>query len=506
MVKSKNRSNITYNKAILKIIAVLIILSSTFPFSNDTVIAKNKNVDKDLWEFPGSLYATIEQNKLTLADAIKMSLINNPQVVIEKASIEEKEWSIKEQKSYLYPHLYVNQSFMASNNPVNAFMTKLSQRDFNLSTSNLNYPGTKSNFSTRIGADFILFDRSLYKQVSISKLEMEIQKQLGKKSINELIQAVRKAYLDVQLAQQKINNDQTTLELANSYFKAVSNKKEAGSASKSEFLSAKAKVAEAEENLLKSKNDLNLSWIILSDIVGDETIVGLDLVDNLKEDFSIGEIDKLVKYAYSERPDIQAAEKNNKKAFLEIKLAKATSSMNIKAQGEWGVDTILDRDNIAKSYTTFVSLNKPIFDGGLRKAKINKALANSDKRRAEVTQTYNKVKIEVIQNYLSFKNAQERLNVTKHILDDAHESLRTYHERYLVGLSTNVEMENAQSKLANAKYLRTYALYDLNLSFINLQKAIGISLNDILEGTNTLCSDKPDKKTGQDQNPDKTSP
>lgn len=473
----KNTTNMEYRRNFLQVIRVFIVLSVMFIIVNNEVIAK----DKDLLDLNHLLSVTLEENRLTINDAIKMSLMNNPQVTIEKALIEEKVWSIKEQKSYLYPHLYVVQDFMASNNPVNAFMMKLSQRNFNLAGNNLNYPDSKCNFSTRIGANFTLFDRSIYKQVDISKLDLEIQKQLGKKAIDELVQNVRKAYLDVQLAQQRVDNDQVAVTLANTYLKTVSEKKEAGIASKSEYLSAKSKAAEFEENLLKSKNNLNLSWIVLSDIIGDESIVGFQLVDNLRENFTIGEIDNLVKYAYTNRAEILAAEKINKKAFLDLKLAKTTGAATIIANGEWGVDTIFDRDNIAKSYTAFVSLNKPIFDGGLRSAKINKAKAMIDKKRAELTQTYNKVKIEVIQNYLSFRNAKDRLNMVKQVLDDAKESLRTYNERYMVGLSNNFEVESAQSKLANAKYLKTCALYDLNLSIINLQKAIGMSLNDILE-------------------------
>lgn len=477
MIMLNNTPNKEYKIKVLQAIRVFILLLIILFTVNNKVIAK----DKDLLDINHLLSVTLEENRLTISDAIKMTLMNNPQVTIEKSLIEEKTWSVKEQKSYLYPHLYVTQDFMASNNPVNAFMMKLSQRNFNLAGNNLNYPDSKCNFSTRIGANFNLLDRSIYKQVDISKLDLEIQKQLGKKAIDELVQSVRKAYLDVQLAQQRVDNDQITLSVANTFFKTVSEKKEAGVASKSEYLSAKSSVAEAEESLLKSKNNLNLSWILLSDIIGDESIVGFQLVDNLKENFTIGEIDNLVKYAYTNRAEIQAAEKINKKAFLDLKLAKTTGAATITANGEWGVDTIFERDNIAKSYTAFVSLNKPIFDGGLRSAKINKAKANINKKRAELTQTYNKVKIEVIQNYLSFKNARDRLNMIKQVLDDAQESLRTYNERYLVGLSNNFELESAQSKLANAKYLKTCALYDLNISIINLQKAIGMSLNDILE-------------------------
>jgi outer membrane protein TolC len=442
----------------------------------------------DLFSPKEPIKLNLQQRQLTMEDAIKMALLNNPRVAIEQSLIEYKKWDIKENKSYLFPNLYFSEEFMTSNNPVNAFMMKLHQRNLVFNPATINKPGAVSNFQTRVGGSWVILDRSIYKKIDISKLELEIQKHKGKEEIIDLVYDVRKAYLDIKLSQESVNNAQENFEQAQSHLEAVSHKKEVGIASKSDYLSAKVNYASAMEALAKARNDLNLAWIVLSDIVGDESVVGYDLVDTMNESIPADDIDKLVKYAYLHRPEIIAVEKNKDKAVIDLKLAKTTGALTLKAYGEWGVDTIFDDAAIAKSFTAGAVINKSLFDGGLKKAKVKKAEANIDKANAKIEQIYSNVKVEVVQNYLGLKNAEERLKMTEDLVANAKESLRTYNERYEVGLSTNVEVETAQANLAKSQLLRTHALHDLNKAMIEIQKSIGMPVTDIVAGRGLLVT------------------
>lgn len=428
--------------------------------------------------------------KLSMSDAIKMAIVNNPKVVIERANIEEKIWSVDESKSYLYPQIYVKQDFIASNNPVQAFMMRLGQRNFNIGTANLNYPGSEANFSTRIGAKLTLIDRKIYSDIDIKKAELELQKQIGKAAIFDLVKEVRKAFLDVQFAKERVGNAQSNLDAANEHFKAVTSKKEVGMASKSDFLGAKVSLSNAKEGLVKSKNDLNLAWITFADLLGDDNVVGQDLDDRMNSDYTVDSVDKLVKYSFLHRPEIAEVELSKDKSLKNLKLAKRTGSMTLDVLGEWGVDTILDDKNIARSYTAAVFLNKPLFDGGLRRSKIRKAQAGIDKSDARIDQVYRQIKLEVVQSYLSFVNSKERLTMTNDLVADAEESFRAYTERFSVGLSNSVEVENAQAKLSDARLLRAHALYDLKFAVISLQRAMGMSIEDILLYKGLLIQDQ----------------
>lgn len=474
--------------------AIKLIIFSLFLGLNMAFFIPVLAEDYDFIGINESLLPDNISENLSMYDAIKMAIINNPKVVIERADIEEKIASVDESKSYLYPQIYFKQDFIASNNPVQAFMMKLGQRNFNLGTANLNYPGSECNFSTRIGAKVTLIDRTLYSNIDIKKVELELQKQIGKVAIFDLVKDVRKSFLDVQFAKERVNNAQSTINAANSHYKAVVAKKEVGMASKSDLLGAKVTLSNAKEGLLKSKNDLNLAWITLADILGDDNIVGLDLNDKMESDYIVDSVDKLVKYAFLHRPEIIEVEMFKDKSLKDLTLAKRTGSMTLDVLGEWGVDTILDDNNIARSYTAAVFLNKSLFDGGLRRSKIKKAQAGIEKSDAKIDQVYKQIKLEVVQNYLSFVNSKERLTMTEDLVNDAEESLRAYNERFAVGISNGVEVENAQAKLSDARLLRAHSLYDLKYAVIGLQRAMGMSLDSILSGKGLLIQDQVELK------------
>jgi outer membrane protein TolC len=445
--------------------------------------------DSNLIDLDDPIKVNLEVNQLTMADAIKLALLNNPEVTIQQSMVNVKKWEIKEHQSYLFPQFYFREEFITSNNPVNAFMMKLNQRNLIFNPATINKPGAVSNFSTRVGGHWVLLDRSIYKKIDISKLEHELQKQIGKKAIHDLVYDVRKAYIDIKLAQITLANAQTNMEYAKSHYNAVKDKKSAGIASKSDYLSAKSVLSSAQESVIKAKNKLNLAWIVFADLLGDDSIVGYHLVDEMQENIQVDEIDKLVKYSYLHRPEVIETEKRKDKALIGLKLANATGALTIKTYGEWGVDTIFDDRAIAKGFTAGVTIDKKIFDGGLKKAKVEQAKANIDKHNAEIDQIYKKVKVDVVQNYLDLMNAGERLKMADDIVKDADESLRTYNERYLVGLASNVEVESAQANLAKSLLLRTHALHDFNKAVIELQRAIGMSMSEIIEGKNLIVTD-----------------
>lgn len=463
-------------KPISKCYQRLLLTFLSFLLLNQSLLAQ----DVDIYKLDKPLQITIQSNQLTSDEAIKMAIMNNPTVKEEQANVLEGKYDIQEKRSYLYPHLYVSQTYSASNSPVNAFMLRLNQRDLIFPGININHPTTANNLSTRIGGTVTLYDRSLYDKLKISKLDFEIQKLKSKEEVNELVMKVRKAYLDVQYAKERLENSKKINNISKEQFKAVESKKEVGISTKGDFLAARAKLLSSDESVLKAQNDLNLAWIVLSDLVGDENIIGYDLVDPLDESMKIDDVDKLVKYSYENRPNILLAEKEKTRATKNLDFAKNSDGLKLSIMAEWGVDTIFADREISKSFTAGVFLNKSLFDGGLNQAQVRKAQAQIAKSEAKLNQVYKDVKIDVVQNYLNYKNAEERLKVANSYMEDANESLRSYTERYNVGLSTNLEVEVAESKLSDAMFLRTSALYDIKLAMIAIEKAVGTPLEDIL--------------------------
>ena len=81
--------------------------------------------------------------------------------------------------------------------------------------------------------------------------------------------------------------------------------------------------------------------------------------------------------------------------------------------------------------------------------------------------------LEVEQNYLELKEAEERITATSKLVEQALENLRTAEGRYNAGVGSAIEITDAQVMLSSARITNIQALYDYNCSLTRLQRAMG---------------------------------
>jgi len=96
----------------------------------------------------------IPDTPLTLGEAIKMGLANNPQIAAVKSKVDASMAIVSQARSGFFPRVDISESFSRTTNPMWAFGTKLNQEvitseDFDPQT--LNDPEAINNFATTNG-------------------------------------------------------------------------------------------------------------------------------------------------------------------------------------------------------------------------------------------------------------------------------------------------------------------------------------------------------------------
>ena len=122
---------------------------------------------------------------LTLPDAVRIALDQNP---LHKAAIADNQMSaavIREARSQLMPKITFTESAVRGNDPVFVFGTRLRQQNFtlaDLALNRLNTPAPISNFSSRFSGQWNLFD-GLQSWFSVSRakyMQQAVQQQLDR--------------------------------------------------------------------------------------------------------------------------------------------------------------------------------------------------------------------------------------------------------------------------------------------------------------------------------------
>jgi outer membrane protein len=123
-----------------------------------------------------------------------------------------------------------------------------------------------------------------------------------------------------------------------------------------------------------------------------------------------------------------------------------------------------------------LSLSVPIFDGGVTRGRLEQARALVASAQTARRQNVDMVNLDVRTSYLNLLQARDRVVVANQALAEAQESFRLARVRYNNGISTLVEVSDAQAALTQSENNQVNALYDYNNARASLSNAPGFAV------------------------------
>jgi outer membrane protein TolC len=120
-----------------------------------------------------------------------------------------------------------------------------------------------------------------------------------------------------------------------------------------------------------------------------------------------------------------------------------------------------------------LSATVPLFDGHLTDQKVREAEARVEQLKASEAQLRQGIELEVRRAMINYASAAEELVTADKTIEQAQEGFRIATVRFTAGVSTNLEVIQAQQALTQAEANRIVALFDVNLARAQLERAIG---------------------------------
>jgi outer membrane protein TolC len=129
-------------------------------------------------------------------------------------------------------------------------------------------------------------------------------------------------------------------------------------------------------------------------------------------------------------------------------------------------------DDIFRSSSSSISLSIPLFSGFKTAGKIQQAKAAVRETDFQKDALHKMVKLEVETAYLAINEKEQSVMTQSKIIDQAEEALRLARLRYAEGLSTQLDVMNAESALNQARMNYEQSLFDYNIAIAQLKKAL----------------------------------
>jgi outer membrane protein len=256
-------------------------------------------------------------------------------------------------------------------------------------------------------------------------------------------------------------------------------------------------VSEMTKNKLKSTLDLSFADVNLSQAKlllldaqnnADSTMAALDAVLGLDRQatYSLNDettslqapppdAERLIQLGLQQRPDLQALNYSQQAAVKFSHAQRDQLFPTISAAGTAGSVPIRP----AQYYTANwwggigVNMNIPVFNGFLYSAQAKEATIRAQAASEQSRDLRDQIVRDVRTSWLAANTAFQRVSVTAELLKEANLALTLAQTRYQMGLSSIVELSQAQYQQTDAAIGNTNAQYQYRLALATLNYQIG---------------------------------
>lgn len=226
---------------------------------------------------------------------------------------------------------------------------------------------------------------------------------------------------------------------------------------------AQVQLSQAQLMLLDARNEAQTAMAALNAVLGSEQNTQYVLVDETSANLPPPPTDPapLVKQAFAARPDLAAANDEVAAAQHYSKAERELRMPAISALATVG-GTPVRADQIQSSWYGAVGANVsiPVFNGFLFNAREKEARLRADAARQQARSLRDAIARDVRTAVLNAQNAFERIATTQQMLNQSNMALDLSQRRYQLGLSSIVELTQAQLAQTQAQIAETNARYE----------------------------------------------
>jgi outer membrane protein len=413
---------------------------------------------------PGSSSSQSSPLKLSLHDAEQMAIKNHPRITIAALSALASREAARQVKAAFYPMISVNAT------GVTTF------RDGNRITAGaLNNPSVFDRAASGATASQLITDFGRTRNFSsAANLHAQATEQNAVATREQIVFAVDQTFYNalstdvlVKVAEQTVRSRQVLVDQVQALEKAKLR-------SALDLSFANVNLAQAQLLLVDAKSNRDAAYANLAEALGLPSEKPIELVDLQAPQPLAGTVDQVIQMALANRPDVKAFELEQSSAEHLMTAEERLQLPDISALGTTGITPVASNRLGTNTYGAVgVNVHIPVFNGFLFSSRAAEAKYRARAAAESVRDIKDTVARQVRVAYLNVNNTFERENVAAKLLDQATLSLNLAQARYNLGLSSIVELSQAQLQQTEAEISTVTAKYQYELAVAALSYQAG---------------------------------
>ncbi len=414
---------------------------------------------------PSTSTPTDQQPKLTRVDAEQTAIKNNPQVSVSHLIALAQHQVVRETKSAELPTATANLTAMDAQ-----YGSRISAGS--LTASRLFEHAGAGGSLTQLITDF----GRTTNLVAFSKLQEKAQNASALATTEDIVIATDQAFYNalqaqalLQVANQNVATRQTTesqvSEMTKNKLKSIL-----------DLSFADVNLSQAKLLLLDAQNNAASTMAALDAVLGLDHLVTYQLEDdNATIQAPPPDLEQLVQLGLQQRPDLQALNFNQQAAVKYSHAQRDQLFPTISAEGTVGSVPIRPQQYYTSNWWGGIGVNVsiPVFNGFLYTAQAKEASLRAKAASEQSRDLRDQIVRDIRTSWLATNTAYQRVSVTAELLQQANLALALAQTRYKMGLSSIVELSQAQYQQTDAAIGNTNAQYQYRLALATLNYQIG---------------------------------
>ena len=404
---------------------------------------------------------------LTLERAMELALSNHPSLRVASGNQAIQEAQVGQAQAGFYPQVQGSLGYnRRTTNSVSTFQG--SRPDARRTVGDMT-----GFYSSSVTLNQLLYDFGTTKsKVEAQQFQFQAANSDAQTAVQTVVINVQQAYFSLQQAQRLVSVSEEAITQFEKHLDLAKGRFKAGVAPKIDVTTAEVDLSNAQLNLITARNNALVARVTLNNAMGIQTTKQYRVQDPIQAEPYRVSLDEAVARAMRLRPEMISQRAQEQAAEAAIKAA----------QGNF-FPTVTSSANYSYSATDFPlvwnwslggTVSVPIFSGFLTQQQVAQARATLLTTKANGDVLRQTILLDVNQASLNLEAAWEKLRVTAVTVDQAKERLALVEGRYKAGLSTAVEVTDAEVALVSAQVNDVVAVSSYQAAKAALDKAMGI--------------------------------
>ena len=411
----------------------------------------------------GSALAAPQQTpKLTLKDAEALALRNHPLLQAANFNAEAASQVTREAKSAYYP------------NAAGSLTGAGAMPNSRIAAGYLNNPLILNRESNGLEIRQLITDFGRTSNlVTSARLGAKAASASAQQTAQDVLLAVNRAYFGVLRAEAVLKVAEETVKARQILADQVTTLEKNKLKSMLDVSFAEVNLSQAWLLLVQAQNDQKAADAELANALGLANPQPFDLAEEPMPPTPPADPIDLIAQALQNRPDLSSARFSHDAALRYARAERDLWMPTISAAGAAGLTPAYEAPLTDRYAAAGVNVNIPIFNGFLFSARHQEATLRARAADQNMRDLADRISRDVRTAWLDAGTAYQRLDVTAQLLQQASMALDLAQGRYKLGLSSIVELSQAQLNLTQAQIQQTSAKYDYQIQYAALIYQMG---------------------------------